>query len=354
LIRKGKSAKAVHRWRRAAIISVRGVSPQRGFIPVIFGATESPSNHALDVELAVAGAIEGLGFSTDIIEVAIDLASIEFLASRRPLIVFNLVDALNCDDRLAALVPARLDALGIGYTGCGTSAFFETLSKVAIKLKLAHAGLPTPEWSMDGMGLSRDARVIVKALWAHGSLGLDETSVIHCADAPRVVAARSLRLNTEHFAEAFIEGREFNLALLQRTSGVEVLPIGEVLFGDAQVPKIVGYDAKWTPDSAVYIGIGKCRFGVEKDEPELATTLKQLALASWTLFGFTGYASVDFRVDLTGAPLIIDVNPNPFLRPDAEFATAAAEAGLSFRDLIGSIIEGSLEASKASLRNWSR
>ena len=359
MIRNGKSAKAVvlicdKRWRRATIVSVRAVSPPRGFIPVIYGATESLSDHALDVELSVAEAIEGLGFSTDIIEVALDLASIETLASRRPLIVFNLVDALNCDDRLAPLVPARLDALGFGHTGCGASAFFETLSKVGTKLKLAHAGLPTPEWSTDGRGLSRDAPVIVKALWGHGSLGLDETSVVHCADAPRVVVARTLRLNTDHFAEAFIEGREFNLALLERTSGVEVLPIGEVLFGDGQVPKIVGYDAKWTPDSAVYIGIGKCRFGLEKDEPELARTLKQFALAAWTLFGFTGYASVDFRVDLTGAPFIIDVNPNPFLRPDAEFATAAAEAGLSFHDLIGSIIESSLEASKASLRNRAR
>jgi D-alanine-D-alanine ligase len=295
----------------------------------------------------VAGAIEGLGFSTDIIEVAPDLASIDILASRRPLIVFNLVDALNGDDRLAPLVPARLDALGIGYTGCSTSAFFETLSKVGTKLKLADAGLPTPEWSLDGTGLSRDAHVIVKALWEHGSLGLDKTSVMHYADAPRVVAARTLRLNTEHFAEAFIEGREFNLALLQRSSGVEVLPIGELLFGDAHVPKIVSYDAKWTPDCAVYLGVDKCRFGLEKDEPQLATTLKQLALASWTLFGFTGYASVDFRVDLTGAPFIIDINPNPFLRPDSEFATAAAEAGLSFPDLIGGIIESSLEQIKS-------
>jgi D-alanine-D-alanine ligase len=330
--------------RKETIVSLRGVSRQRGFIPVVCGASESPSDHALDVELAVAGAIEGLGFSTEIIEVALDLASIDTLASRRPLIVFNLVDALNGDDRLASLVPARLDALGIGYTGCGTSAFFKTLSKVGTKLKLAHAGLPTPEWSMDGTGLSRDGRVIVKALWRHGSLGLDKTSVTHCADAPRVVAARTLRLNTEHFAEVFVEGREFNLSLLQRPSRVEVLPITEYLFGDAHSPKIVGYDAKWTPKSVVYLGIDKCRFGLEKDEPELATMLKQFALASWTLFGFTGYASVDFRVDLTGAPFIIDVNPNPFLRPDSEFATAAAEAALSFYDLIGSIIESSLVA----------
>jgi D-alanine-D-alanine ligase len=261
--------------------------------------------------------------------------------------VFNLVDAISGDDRWAHLVPARLDDLGIDYTGCRASAFLQTLSKAGTKQKLAYAGLPTPQWFMDSTGLSGDALVIVKALWGHGSIGLDQTSVVHGTDASRIVAERTLRLNTEHFAEAFIEGREFNLPLLQLPSGVDVLPIGEYLFGDAHVSKIVDYDAKWTPDSAVYLGIDKCHFGLEKNEPELATTLKKLALASWTLFGFTGYASVDFRVDLTGAPFIIDVNPNPFLRPDSEFATAVAEAGLFFHDLIGRIIESSLEEFKS-------
>ena len=72
-------------------------------------------------------------------------------------------------------MPARLDTLGIAYTGCSTTSLFETLSKVETKLKLAQASLPTPVWSTDGRGLNRAARVIVKAVWEHGSLGLDET-----------------------------------------------------------------------------------------------------------------------------------------------------------------------------------
>jgi D-alanine-D-alanine ligase len=182
--------------------------------------------------------------------------------------------------------------------------------------------------------------VIVKALWEHGSLGLDETSVMRCEDARQVLAARTLSLKTEHFAEAYIEGREFNLGLLERISGVEVLPIAEILFEglEANAPKIVGFDAKWTPDSAAYIGTPR-RFGLEQDEPELAKKLKHFALASWTLFGLSGYARFDFRGDPTGAPFLIDVNPNPFLAPDAGFAAAAAEAGLSYQDLIGRIVE---------------
>jgi D-alanine-D-alanine ligase len=175
-------------------------------------------------------------------------------------------------------VPARLDALGIAYTGCSTSALFKTLSKTETKLSLAQACLPTPEWSADGTGFNRDPRVIVKPLWEHGSLGLDETSVMPGADAPRVVAERTLRFKTEHFAEAFIEGREFHLVLLERITGVEVLPIPEILFEGLKAPAIYGYDAKWTPDSAAYITTK--RRGLERDEPELADTLKQLALAS--------------------------------------------------------------------------
>jgi D-alanine-D-alanine ligase len=207
-------------------------------------------------------------------EVALDLASIPTLPSRRPLLVFNLVDAINCNGRFAPLVTARLDTLGIAYTGCSTSALFETLSKVGTKLKLAQAGLPTPVWSTDGRALNPAARVIVKAVWEHGSLGLDETSVMRCADAPRVIAVRNLLLNTEHFAEAYIEGREFHLALLERISVVKVLPIAEIVFGglEAHAPEIYGYDAKWTPDSAAYIGTLR-RFGLEQQEPELAESL---------------------------------------------------------------------------------
>jgi len=196
--------------------------------------------------------------------------------------------------------------------------------------------------------------VIVKPVWEHGSLGLDETSVMRCADAPRVIAARTLRFKTEHFAEAFIEGREFHLALLERVLGVEVLPIAEILFGRLAVhaPKIYSYDAKWCPDSAAYNSTLR-RFGLEQDEPKLAKTLQQFALAIWTLFGFNGYARVDFRVDPSGAAFIIDINPNPYLSPDAEDAAAAAEAGLTYQDLISSIVETSLGVSQSSTRHAS-
>jgi D-alanine-D-alanine ligase-like ATP-grasp enzyme len=125
------------------------------------------------------------------------------------------------------------------------------------------------------------------------------------------------------------------------------LPIAEIGALAPHANKIYGYHAKWTPDSAAYIGTLR-RFGLEQDEPELAKTLKQFAMAVWTLFGFSGYARVDFRVDSSDAPFIIDVNPNPYLSPDAEDVAAAAEAGLSYQELIGRIVESALGLSQAS------
>jgi D-alanine-D-alanine ligase len=323
----------------------------RRFVPVVHAATEDRPDEidTIVAAEAVASALKRLGFATRIVALGSDLAELEPLRSINPLVVFNLVDAINGDGRLAPSVPARLDALGARYTGCGTSAWFETLSKIGTKLKLTQADLPTPPWSEDGARLDPNAHTIVKPVWEHGSLGLDESSVVPGCEAAVTIQVRNSRWGTEHFAENFIKGREFNLALIEGTSGVEVLRIAEIVFEGfaAQTPKIVGYEAKWAPDSDAYIGTPR-RFGLECDEPELAVRLSQLALSCWRLFGLSGYARVDFRVDAGGQPFILEVNVNPCLSPDAGFAAAAAAAGLSYDAMVGRIVESSLGALRAT------
>jgi len=323
----------------------------RGFVPVLHAATRDRADE-IDTILAaeaVAGALDTLGYAAEIIGLQASLLGIEALPARHPLVVFNLVDAVGGDGRLAPMVSARLDALGLCYTGAGTSAWLDTLSKIGTKLKLAHAGLPTPGWSEDGLGLDTRAKVIIKPVWEHGSLGMDETSVVHGGAAAQAITARHARWSTEHFAEAFVDGREFNVSLLETGDRVRVLPIAEILFEGfgASEAKIVGYDAKWTPESAAFTGTPR-RFGVEESEPALAETLARHARACWSLFGVRGYARVDFRATPDGRPFILEVNMNPCLTPDAGFAAAASEAGLSYHDLIASIVAAPLAKLQAT------
>ena len=52
--------------------------------------------------------------------------------------------------------------------------------------------------------------------------------------------------------------------------------------------------------------------------------------------------SVDFRVDQDGQPWVLEINANPCLSPDAGFAAAVCEAGLTFEDAIRYVIADAL------------
>ena len=100
---------------------------------------------------------------------------------------------------------------------------------------------------------------------------------------------------------------------------------------------IVDFAAKWDVDAASY-HLTPRKFGLEAREPELAGEIERLTRACWDAFEMAGYARVDFRVDAKGAPLILEVNANPCLAPDAGFAAAAHRAGLSYDGVIAAIV----------------
>ncbi len=315
----------------------------RGFVPVLHGATEASADEIdqLIAAEAVAAALVTRGFTTEVIGLGLDLRALQELAPKRPLVAFNLVDALAGEARLSATVPVLLERLKVPFTGASAAAYLDTLSKLAMKQAIDAACLPTAEWSECGLGLPEDELAIVKPVFEHGSLGLDDSSVVPGRKAAELIEQRNQRYHTPHFAEVFVEGREFNVSLLQRTGKVEVLPIAEILF---QTPgegvHIVGYAAKWSPDHPTYEGTPR-RFGLEDEEPNLAHQLKTLALRCWALFGLSGYARVDFRVSSHGEPYILEVNANPCLSPDAGFAASARQIGLSYDRLIEAILHAS-------------
>jgi len=94
---------------------------------------------------------------------------------------------------------------------------------------------------------------------------------------------------------------------------------------------------KWDEGSSGYRHTVR-RFGVEKDEPALAEKLKSACEKIWSLFHLTGFVRVDFRVR-DGKPMILEINVNPCISPDAGFAAAAEAAGLSYDDLIEAIVK---------------
>ena len=259
----------------------------------------------------------------------------DVLAAMRPDIVFNLVEGVEGQGRLAPLAPQMLAELGQRFTGVSARAMAATNDKPLTKMMLRQAGLATPGWAVppDWAGLD-GGRWIVKAALEDASLGLDDGAVVAGGEVLKRAAECAARFGGDWFAERYIEGREFNIAVLDG----RVLPMAEMRFErwPEGKPRIVGYDAKWEEDSPGWNGTVRV-FGVEEREPGLARALRTACEQVWKLFGLSGFARVDFRVDEEGMPLILEINTNPCISPDAGFAAAAAEAGMSYEDLIEAI-----------------
>jgi len=312
---------------------------------------------------AIRAALCALGHEPGTLPCTLDLSEVKHrLTDLRPDLIFNIVESLDGKGRLIHVVPFLLDALNVPYTGACAEAMCLTSHKVLAKQRLAAAHLPTPPWigpwpddlpnlpptAPDPAGMP-DGKWIVKSVWEHASIGLDETTPLLCDHAERaatLLRERAPRLGGACFAERFIDGREFNLALLAAPGGPQVLPPAEILFeGYAdQALKIVGYRAKWDSDSYEFHHTPR-RFDFPLEDAALLARLRDLALQCWRLFGLNGYARVDFRIDPAGRPWILEINANPCLSPDAGFAAALEAAGISYAGAVGRILSDARQRS---------
>ena len=259
-------------------------------------------------------------------------------------LVFNLVETPLGQARIIHMVPMLLERLGLAYTGVGPRGMLLTSNKLLAKRKLQESGLPTPGWwsPRGGETPAPKGSCLVKSVWEHGSLGLDDLRLIPGDDAARLaqeVEALAARLGGDCFAEQYVEGREFNISLLGSTQGPQVLPPAEIVFKgyDQSRLKVIGYRAKWEPDSFEYNHTPRCYDFPESDRALLAE-LNRISRECWHLFGLRGWARVDFRVDQEGQPWILEVNANPCLSADAGFMAACQRAGFTPQDAVGRIL----------------
>ncbi|MDD5344076.1 MAG: ATP-grasp domain-containing protein [Smithella sp.] len=300
---------------------------------------------------AIAEALRELNYNPVLLPFELNINNtISTLQSLQPLAVFNIVETLDSKGSLIYFAPAVLDALQIPYTGCPTQAVFQTSNKPLAKKIMRYAGIPTPNWiEQDSFNFlsNRDENFLIKSSWEHASIGLDENSLVKYTNNDhfsKELDNRREKLGGSCYAEAYIEGREFNVALISDKHGVEVLPIAEMLFKDYDPNKlkIVDYKAKWEADSFEYNNTIR-KFDFPEEDSPLILSLQEISLRCWNIFNLRGYARVDFRVDNNDNPWVLEINTNPCLSPDAGFAAALEQAKIKYHEAVGLIIDNALK-----------
>jgi D-alanine-D-alanine ligase len=273
------------------------------------------------------------------------------LASAREQVIWNLVEGLIGDAQDTSHIPALCCAYGKMSTGCDSPCLSLTLDKWRTKAVLREAGIPAPTGiivtagaSLSGEGLGMGP-FIVKPAESDASEGINSSSVFgeYCPQMEETVRVIHRNLNQPVLIEQYIDGREFNVSVIQDGNDIRVMPIAEIDFS-AFVPgkaRIVDYAAKWLPDSFEYKNTP--RVIPANISEDVADRIKVVAVKAWHALGCQDFIRVDMRMDAKGGIYVLEVNANPDISLDAGFAAALSAGSVPGDEFVRMVVSNAVE-----------
>lgn len=301
----------------------------------------------------VRNALQKIGLQPGEFVVKDDLSNLKKLKEINPALVFNLCDDF-LDPEKEALVPKKLDNMGIPYTGDSFTALKVCTQKELSKKKLVEFGVTTPKYmlinSVKTMVNGLKFPLIVKPTEEHGSIGIQQDSVVYNQEQLREKLNDMLEKYGEMLVEEYIEGRELSTVVI----GDQVMKVSEIMFDESfeGKPTIMTYDAKWLDDTQEYKGT--VRKTPAKLTKELEDRVKEESVKAYKALGCRSYARVDLRLDKNGTPYVLEVNVNPDLSRGGAVAKIAQASRISYPKLIKAIVENakqSMEEEAAKIEN---
>jgi D-alanine-D-alanine ligase len=230
-----------------------------------------------------------------------------------------------------------LEYLGVPYTGSGVLGSAIGMDKLRTKRLAAAIGVATADYVVLGGPQDFDVAIerlglplIVKPATQGSSVGM--TKVEREADLA-VAYAAAAAVESSVFAEPWITGKEYTVALLQR----QALPSIRI-----ETPQtFYDYEAKYLRDDTRYF----CPSGLSSQAEQ---HLANLALAAFEGVGASGWGRADFMADATGRPLLLEINTIPGMTSHSLVPMAARAVSVDFDELVWRVLETSLTRRAAS------
>jgi len=223
-----------------------------------------------------------------------------------------------------------LEYLGVPYTGSGVMGSAIGMDKLRTK-RLAHAvGVATADHvvlrgehdfdlALERLGLP----LIVKPATQGSSVGM---SKVQTAAELAAAYAAAARIESSVFAEPWITGKEYTVAVLQERALPSIRIETPQAFYD--------YEAKYFRDDTRYF----CPSGLSVPAEQ---HLANLAVAAFEAVGAGGWGRADFMMDTTGRPLLLEINTIPGMTDHSLVPMAARAAGIDFDELVWRVLETS-------------
>lgn len=296
-----------------------------GRVAVLYGGDSSEREISLLSGEAVLAALKRRGVDAHAFDPR-DHALAELLSGRFARVWIALHGPGGEDGTLQG----ALDYLGVPYTGSGVMGSAIGMDKVRTKRLAQSVGVPTADFVVlrdeadFDLALERlKLPLIVKPATQGSSVGM--TKVERAADLPAAWRTAA-QLESLVFAEAWIAGKEYTVALLQGAA----LPSIRI-----ETPRtFYDYEAKYFRDDTRYY----CPSGLSQPaEAHLAS----LALAAFEAAAANGWGRADFMMDAAGRPLLLEINTVPGMTSHSLVPMAARAVGIDFEELVWRVLETS-------------
>jgi len=299
-----------------------------GKVAVLFGGTSAEREISLMSGSAVLRGLEARGVNAHKVDPADGLvAQLEAGKFDRAFIVLH---GRGGED---GTVQGLLEFMGIPYTGSGVLGSALSMDKLRTKQVWQAMNLPTPEYArvhgadelrtfVERVGFP----VAVKPAREGSSIGV--TRLTADKDFDTAFAAARERDDVV-IAERWISGGEYFCSIL----GGRALPMVRM-----ETPReFYDYEAKYFSDDTRY----HCPCGLPEEQER---ELQQMCLRAFEAVGGSGWGRVDFMLDETGHPWLVEVNTVPGMTGHSLVPMSAKATGIGFEELTWLILAQTLEA----------
>jgi len=298
-----------------------------GRVAVLMGGRSAEREISLKSGRAVLAALQSLG--VEAVEIDVNKNVSEQLYQGEFDRAFIILHGRGGED---GEIQGVLQSLQIPYTGSNITGAVLSMNKRLSKQIWQSQGLSTPKYVrlnrqsntqqiVDTLGLP----LVIKPVNEGSSIGMSKVTT---AEALQQAIRLAFDYDDEVIAEQWVQGAEYTVSILNG----EALPVIRL----TTPREFYDFEAKYLADTTEYL----CPCGLTEDGEKRC---QQLAIDAFSALNMTGWGRIDVMADQQGKFFLLEANSVPGMTDHSLVPMAAKQAGISFENLVGQILQGSLE-----------
>ena len=296
-------------------------------IAVVVGGPSTEADVSRRTGAAIAAALTTRGYRAEIIELVPEKFA-QTLSAGTFDVVFNALHGRYGED---GVLQGLCEMMGMPYTGPGVMASAAGMNKVISKCAFQGAGIPTAPFAyyfslqpfdsiIADIGRTFSLPVVIKSAAQGSSIG---TVIVNETGALRPALEEAFRYGTSIIVEAFIDGDEFTVAVMDDTA----FPVIQIVSSTGKYD----YYSKYTPGVSTHLCPAPIGDAMTKK-------MQDTALDVFHSLHCSGVSRVDMMTDKEGNLFVLEINTVPGMTATSLVPDAARAMGVSFEELCEKIL----------------